>query len=80
MAEVTIEVRSPFQRMILDVLWQFDTLEQCLAFRDSLPNQQQQDICTAMILMLAYEYIDQEITTEADCAEANTIIRAIAHS
>ena len=74
MAEVSIEVRSPFQRMILDVLWQFDTLEQCLAFRDSLPNQQQKDICTVMIHMLALEYIDQQIQTEADCETARDLI------
>lgn len=74
MAEVTIEVRSPFQKMILDILWQMDTYEQCLAFRDSLPNQAQQDICTVMILMLAYAHIDQEIETEADCAIARDII------
>ena len=80
MAEVTIEVRSPFQRMILDVLWQFDTLEQCLAFRDSLPNQQQKDICDVMIRMLAYEYIDLHTQTEADCAEARAIIASIGSS
>ena len=74
MAEVTIEVRSPFQKMILDVLWQFDTLEQCLAFRDSLPNKPQQDICTAMIMMMAYAYIDQEIQTEADCEIARDLL------
>ena len=80
MAEVMIEVRSPFQKMILDVLWQFDTLEQCLEFRDSLPNQAQKDICTAMIMMLAYAYIDQEITTEEDCAEASAVIAAVSRS
>lgn len=74
MAEISIEVRSPFQRMILDVLWQMDTLEQCLAFRDSLPNTAQQDICTVMIHMLALEYIDQQIQTEADCETARDLI------
>ena len=74
MAEISIEVRSPFQKMILDVLWQFDTLEQCLAFRDSLPNQAQKDICTAMIMMMAYAYIDQEINSEADCAIARDLL------
>lgn len=74
MAEVKIEVRSPFQKMILDVLWQMDSYEQCLAFRDSLPNQAQQDICTAMILMLVYAHIDQQIETEADCETARDLI------
>lgn len=74
MAEISIEVRSPFQRMILDTLAEFQSLDQCLAFRDSLPNQQQQDICTAMIMMMAYAYIDQEIDSEADCAIARDIL------
>ena len=74
MAEITIEVRSPFQRMILDTLAEFESLEQCLAFRDSLPNRQQKDICTAMIMMMAYAYIDQEIETEADCEIARDIL------
>ena len=71
---VNIEVRSPFQAILLDVLWQFDTLEQCLQFRDSLPNSQQQAICTALIMMLAYEYIDQQIETEADCETARDLL------
>ena len=74
---VTIEVRSPFQRMILDTLAEFETYEQCLRFRDSLPNTQQKDICTAMIMMLAYAYIDQDIQTEEDCAIARDIIASI---
>lgn len=74
MTEITVEVRSPFQKMLLDVLWQFDTMEQCLAFRDSLPNAAQQQICTAMIMMLAYEYIDQQTLTEEDCATARDIL------
>jgi hypothetical protein len=73
-ADIQIEVRSPFQKMILDTLWQFDTMEQCLAFRDSLPNTAQQQICTAMIMMLAYEYIDQQTLTEADCETARDIL------
>lgn len=74
MSEITVEVRSPFQRMILDVLWQFDTYEQCLAFRDSLATAQQQDICTAMIDMLLAAVWDTNITTEADCAEARSVL------
>ncbi len=74
MAEITIEVRSPFQRMILDTLAEFESYEQCLRFRDSLPNQQQRDICTAMIMMMAYAYIDQEIQTEEDCEIARDIL------
>lgn len=74
MAEISIEVRSPFQKMILDTLAEFESLEQCLAFRDSLPNTQQQDICTAMIMMMAYAYIDQEIQTEADCEIARDLL------
>lgn len=67
MAEITIECRSPFQRMILDTLWQFDTYEQCLKFRDSLPNQAQRDICTAMLDMLVAAQFDQYVQTEEDC-------------
>ena len=74
MAEIKIEVRSPFQRMILDTLAEFESYEQCLAFRDSLPNPQQQAICTVMIMMMAYAYIDQEIETEADCETARDIL------
>lgn len=74
MAEVKIEVRSPFQKILLDTLAEFESYEQCLAFRDSLPNQQQRDICTAMIMMMAYAYIDQEIQTEADCEIARDIL------
>lgn len=80
MDEIKIQVKSQFQKMLLEVLWKMDTLEQCLAFRDSLPNQQQRNICDTMILLLAIEYIDQQITTEADCAEARAIIHAVAHS
>jgi hypothetical protein len=74
MSEITVEVRSPFQRMILDVLWQFDTYEQCLYFRDTLPNQAQRDICTAMIDMLLAAVWDTNITTEADCAQARSVL------
>ncbi len=77
MAEITIEVRSPFQRMILDTLWQFDTFEQCLAFRDSLPTQQQRDICGAMIDMLIAALFDQSIQTEADCETARDILSRV---
>ena len=80
MADLKIQVRSPFQKALLEVLWQMDTLEQCLAFRNSLPNQQQRDICTAMIMLLAVEHIDQQITTEEDCEQARAIILAIAGS
>ena len=74
MDEITIEVRSPFQKMILDVLWQMDTYDQCLQFRDSLPNQQQRDICTAMIDMLIAATFDQTIQTESDCATASDLL------
>lgn len=74
MAEITIEVRSPFQKVILDVLWQMDTYEQCLQFRDSLPNQQQRDICTAMIDMLIAATFDETINSEADCEVARDIL------
>jgi hypothetical protein len=74
MTEITVEVRSPFQRMLLDVLWQFDSYEQCLQFRDSLPNPAQQAICTAMIDMLLAAVFDQQINTEADCATARNIL------
>ncbi len=74
MAEITIEVRSPFQKILLDTLAEFESYEQCLAFRDSLATQQQRDICTAMIMMMAYAYIDQEIQTEADCEIARDIL------
>ena len=74
MDEITIEVRIPFQKMILDVLWQMDTYDQCLQFRDSLPNQQQRDICTAMIDMLIAATFDQTIQTESDCATASDLL------
>ena len=74
MKDITIQVRSSFQKALLEVLWGMDTLEQCWAFRDSLPNAQQRAICTAMIQLLAVEYIDQQIETEADCAEAQAIL------
>ena len=74
MKDITIQVRSSFQKALLEVLWSMDTLEQCWAFRDTLPNQQQRDICTAMIQLLAVEYIDQQVETEADCAEAQSIL------
>lgn len=77
MAELNIEVRSPFQKMILDVIWQCETQEQVMAFRNSLPNQQQRDICDVMIRMLAYEYIDLHTQTEADCALARTVIASV---
>jgi hypothetical protein len=70
MTEINIEVRSPFQRMLLDTLWQFDSYEQCLQFRDSLPNQQQRDICTAMIDMLIAATFDATIHSEEDCETA----------
>ncbi len=74
MAEMNIEVRSPFQRMLLDVLWEMNSYEDCLAFRDSLPNQAQQDICTAMINMLIAATFDNVIQEEADCETARTIL------
>ena len=74
MADINIECRSPFQRMILDVIWQCETQEQVMAFRNSLPNTQQRDICDVMIRMLAYEYIDLHTQTEADCETARDIL------
>jgi len=74
MDELTIQVRSPFQKALLEVLWNLDTVEQCWAFRDSLPNPQQRDICTAMIMLLSIEYLDKQINTEADCEQARDII------
>ncbi len=70
MVDITVEVRSPFQRMLLDTLWQFDSYEQCLQFRDSLPNQAQRDICTAMLAMMVAATFDATIQTEADCETA----------
>ena len=77
MRDITIQVRSPFQKAILEVLWSMDTLEQVLAFRDSLPNPQQRAICTAMIELLAVEYIDQQITQAEDCDQARAVIAQI---
>ena len=74
MSEIKIEVRSPFQKMLLDVLWQMPSYEQCLAFRDSLPNQQQRDICTAMIDMLIAATFDETVQTEEDCETARDLI------
>ena len=71
---IEIEIRSPFQRMILDTLWQFDTMEQCLQFRDSLPNTQQQQICTNMIELMIAAVIDQQVQTEDDCALARDLL------
>lgn len=77
MAELNIQVRSPFQKMILDVLWSCDTEQQVMVFRNSLPNDQQRAICDVMIRMLAYEYIDLHTQTEADCALARTVIASV---
>lgn len=77
---IRIEGLSPFQKMICDVIWSCDSQEQVLAFRNSLPNRQQQAICDTMIRAMAYEYIDQHITTEADCAEARAIIASVSSS
>jgi hypothetical protein len=74
MAEITIEVRSSFQRMLLDTLWQFERYEDCLRFRDSLPNQAQRDICTAMIDMLIAATFDSTVATEEDCETARAIL------
>ncbi len=74
MAEVKLEGLSPFQRMICDVLWTMETPQQVQQFRDSLPNAQQQAICDAMIYMLLAAVIDSTTNTEADCAEARTIL------
>ncbi len=74
MTEINIEVRSPFQRMLLDTLWQFETYEQCLQFRDSLPNQQQREICTAMLDMLIAATFDATIQTEEDCEAARALL------
>ncbi len=74
MAEITIEVRSPFQRMLLDTLWQFDTYEQCLKFRDTLPTQQQREICDNMIQLMIAAVIDQQVDSEADCALARNYL------
>ena len=71
---IEIEIRSPFQRMILDTLWQFDTMEQCLQFRDSLPNTQQQQICTNMIELMIAAVIDQQVQTEDDCETARDLL------
>ena len=71
---IEIEIRSPFQRMLLDTLWQFDTMEQCLRFRDSLPNTQQQEICTNMIELMIAAVIDQQVQTEDDCATARDLL------
>lgn len=74
MNEITVEVRSPFQRMILDVLWQFDTIEQCWQFRDTLPNAQQRAICTNMIELMIAAVFDQTIRSEADCETARDLL------
>lgn len=77
MRDITVEVRSPFQRMLLDVLWQMDSYEQCLAFRDSLPNAQQRDICTAMIDMLIAATFDETVQREEDCDAARAVISSV---
>ncbi len=74
MTEINIEVRSPFQRMLLDTLWQFETYEQCLQFRDSLPNQQQREICTAMLDMLIAATFDVTVSKEEDCEAARALL------
>jgi hypothetical protein len=71
---ITLQGLTPFQKMLCDVIWQCETQDQVLAFRNSLPNAQQRDICDVMIRAIMYEYIDQHIQTEADCAEAQTIL------
>ncbi len=72
--KIDVEVRSPFQSMILDVLWQFDTVEQCQQFRDSLPNQQQREICDAMMMMLIAAVWDVHVDKDTECEEANRVI------
>ena len=72
--QIRIEGLTPFQKMLCDVIWSCDTQAQVIAFRNSLPNTQQRDICDTMIRAMAYEYIDQHIQTEADCAEAQAIL------
>ncbi len=74
MDQVKLEGLSPFQKMICDVLWTMETPQQVQQFRDSLPNTQQQAICDAMIYMLLAAVIDSTINTEADCAEARSIL------
>ncbi len=74
MTEITVEVRSPFQKMLLDTLWQFDTYDQCLQFRDSLPNQQQRDICTNMIELLIAATFDVTVSKEEDCEAARALL------
>lgn len=78
--QIQLEGLTPFQKMICDVIWQCDTQAQVLAFRNSLPNTQQRDICDVMIRAITYEYIDQHIQTEADCAEARELIASICAS
>ena len=73
MQGIQIENVTPFQRMILDTIWQMETPEQVRAFRDSLPRTQQQ-ICDAMIYMLIAEIIDQNTTTEDDCETARDLL------
>ncbi len=77
MTEITVEVRSPFQKMLLDTLWQFDTYDQCLQFRDSLPNQQQRDICTNMIELLIAATFDVTVQTEEDCETARDYLSCL---
>lgn len=72
--QIQIEGLTAFQKMLCDVIWSCDTQEQVLAFRDSLPNTQQRDICDVMIRAITYEYIDQHIQTEADCATARSVL------
>ena len=73
MQDIRIENVTPFQRMILETIWQMDTPEQVRAFRNSLPETQQQ-ICDAMIYMLIAEIIDQNTNTEDDCETARDLL------
>ncbi len=73
MQEIYIQNITPFQKMILDTIWQMETPEQVQAFRNSLPENQQQ-ICDAMIYMLIAEIIDQNTTTEEDCEVARDLL------
>lgn len=72
---ITLEGLSPLQKAICETLWSFETMEQVVSFRNSLPKQQRQ-LCDQMLFMITLATIDEEITTSEDCEQARKVLDA----
>lgn len=71
---ITIDNLTPKQKLLLDVMWEIDTLEKVKAFIGSLPVQDAQD-ADSLLRIAIWESLEQE---EGLDAYSETAARAIA--